>query len=95
MFVGSYDLRSVSRREALDIIRSCDQLSVDVKIARTATIQKPVPQVAYNVVLILVHNNYNAGAYVASVKPGSQYDAGAYVASVASSLVHNMTLELT
>ncbi len=30
-----------------------------------------------------------------SIKPGSQYDAGAYVASVASSLVHNMTLELT
>ncbi len=30
-----------------------------------------------------------AGAYVASVKPGSQYDAGTYVASVASSLVHN------
>ncbi len=29
------------------------------------------------------------------VNPGSQYDAGAYVASVASSLVHNMTLELT
>ncbi len=26
---------------------------------------------------------------------GSQYDAGAYVASVASSLVHNMMLELT
>ncbi len=26
---------------------------------------------------------------------GSQYNAGAYVASVASSLVHNMTLELT
>ncbi len=25
---------------------------------------------------------YDAGAYVASVKPGSQYDAGAYVASV-------------
>ncbi len=30
-----------------------------------------------------------------SVKPGSQYNAGAYVASVASSLVHNMMLELT
>ncbi len=29
------------------------------------------------------------------VSPGSQYDTGAYVASVASSLVHNMTLELT
>ncbi len=29
------------------------------------------------------------------IKPGSQYDTGAYVASVASSLVHNMTLELT
>ncbi len=24
----------------------------------------------------------DAGAYVASVKPGSQYDAGAYIASV-------------
>ncbi len=36
------------------------------------------------------------GAYVVSVKPGSQYyDAGAYVVSVSSSLVHNMTLELT
>ncbi len=33
--------------------------------------------------------------YVASVKPGSQYDTGADIASVASSLVHNMTLELT
>ncbi len=33
---------------------------------------------------------------VSTVKPGSQYDAGAYVtASVASSLVHNITLELT
>ncbi len=28
------------------------------------------------------------------VQLGAQYDAGAYVASVASSLVHNMTLEL-
>ncbi len=32
----------------------------------------------------LVHNMMLAGAYVASVKLGSQYDAGAYVASVAS-----------
>ncbi len=32
----------------------------------------------------LVHNNYDAGAYVASVA-GSQYDTGAYVASVAGS----------
>ncbi len=30
-----------------------------------------------------------------SIKPGSQYDAGTYVASVVSSLVYNMTLELT
>ncbi len=29
-----------------------------------------------------VQLQYNVGAYVASVKPGSQYDAGAYVASV-------------
>ncbi len=40
-------------------------------------------------------SQYDAGAYVVSVKAGSQYDAGAYVVSVASSLVHNMTLELT
>ncbi len=32
---------------------------------------------------------------ISSIKPASQYDAGVYVASVASSLVHNMTLELT
>ncbi len=32
---------------------------------------------------------------LSSIKPGSQYDAGAYIASVASSLVHNMMLELT
>ncbi len=31
---------------------------------------------------------------ISSIKPGSQYDAGAYVVSVASSLVHNMMLEL-
>ena len=43
--IGSYDLRSVTRKEALEIIRSCDQVSVDVMIKRTATIQKPVPQV--------------------------------------------------
>ncbi len=33
----------------------------------------------------MVHNNYDAGAYVtsvASIKPGLRYDAGAYVASV-------------
>ncbi len=62
----------------------------------------------HNVILLysLAHNNYyDTGAYVASVKPGSQddtgayvasvkpgFDTGAYVASVASSQVHNMTL---
>ncbi len=40
-------------------------------------------------------SQYDAGAYVASVKPGSQYDTGTYIVSVASSLVHNMMLELT
>ena len=44
-FIGSYDLRSVTKKEALEIIRSCDQVSVDVMIRRTATLQKPLPQV--------------------------------------------------
>ncbi len=39
----------------------------------------------------IYNNYYDAGAYITSVKP----DTGAYVASIASSLVHNMMLELT
>ncbi len=34
------------------------------------------------VVSVKPGSQYDAGAYVVSVKPGSQYDAGAYVASV-------------
>ncbi len=40
----------------------------------------------------LVHNEYDTGAYVASLASSlvyNEYDTGAYVVSVASSLVHN------
>ncbi len=34
-------------------------------------------ELVHNMMLELIHNN-DAGAFVPSVKPGSQYDAGAY-----------------
>jgi hypothetical protein len=43
--VNSRDFTSIARREATEMLRSCDQLSVTLEISRITSHVKPLPQV--------------------------------------------------
>ncbi len=63
----------------------CMCLHQEMEDQRMTTVTSTVMPTQYTLLLLV--------SYL--VNPGSQYNTGAYVVSVASSLVHNMMLELT
>ena len=46
--VNSQDFTSIARREATEMLRSCDQLSITLEIGRITSHVKPLPQVNHS-----------------------------------------------